>query len=533
MTSSEPAPPDLRIHYITPSVTRLLPGTEADCLGLNAIEMVAPASRKTAQRAFQEAISSALDADNTDTPVTRTIELQLIRKDGTTIWAEIHASIIRDSHAKPAEVIGVARDITDRKRKDAILRASEDRYRTLSDNVGLGVILIDTEHNILMTNAFITQLFGKSPGQLVGKKCYEELEKRDHVCPHCPGVIAMKTGQPAEAETHAVLENGTLTPVRNRAFPVYDSETAQLSGFTETVEDVTERKRAETALIRVSADAEARAQELDKVNRRLTRTIAEKEDFLRAVSHDLSAPLRNIAGMISFLKNRYADKFDHVGHDRLQRILRSVSLQNDLISELLELSRIRSKRGRFTQTPLESLVRTVVDQFTFDFESNNGNVSVNGDFPVIWCEPNRIRQVFQNLLDNAIKYAHPERPISVNITCQHLDNAFQFTIRDNGIGIAPENTEKISYVFRRLRNPTTAHTDGKGVGLASVRSIVEMYGGEIRVESDEGQGSSFIFTLPESVTNPPTANPGGNEPPSTDLQHDEPQLLACQPTDSA
>jgi|GEM_PF-4067881 len=576
------------------------------------------------------------------------------RPDGTEFFASVLLTKM-ELDGKPI-IQATVRDVTEKKRAEEALRASETLYRTLVENIGLGVTLIDPDHNVIMTNEVQGKIFRRPAEEFVGKKCYKEFEKRDQICPHCPGVIAMATGKPTEVEVIGTLDDGTHIPARVRAFPIHDTQTGKLRGFIETVEDitelkkmrdaqraseiryrtlydasrdaimllspegqflagnpaavammgckdeaelasqtpatlspqyqpdgrssaekapemmvqgmengshffdwkhrridgteffaavlltrmeiegkpilmstvrdVTEAKQAEAALRWAKTEAETRARELDMLNHRLKRAIEEKEDFLRAVSHDLSAPLRNISGMASFLKTKYATALDETGQDRLERIIKNVTVQNGLITDLLELSRIRSRRGRFELVALDKLVQGAVEQLAFDIEKKSGHVSVEGQFPAIWCEPNRIRQVFQNLLDNAIKYAHPDRPITVNISCEKKDNLFQFAVRDNGIGISPTDAEKIFFVFRRVHNAMTAHTEGRGVGLASVRSIVEMYGGEIRVESQEGQGSAFIFTLPETVTNSP--NTGSTNPQSVSTEDELKQTDTAQ-----
>jgi signal transduction histidine kinase len=277
----------------------------------------------------------------------------------------------------------------------------------------------------------------------------------------------------------------------------------EIETFSTISRDITDRKKAEEALGEARKQAEERALELQKANRRLSRAVAEKDDFLRAVSHDLSAPLRNIGGMAAFLKSQYAGCLDENGRDRLDRILNNVAVQNGLIQDLLELSHIKTRRGKMHQTDLDAMLRAMVGQFAFDLEKKSGRIDLTGEFPVLWCETNRIRQVFQNLVDNAIKYAHPDRPLQVAVIGQRDDHGYRFTVADNGIGMRKQDMEAIFFVFRRVHNAYTAKIEGKGVGLATVKTIVESHGGEIWVESQEGFGSSFTFTLPASAVAAP------------------------------
>ncbi len=184
-------------------------------------------------------------------------ELDLARKSGERFPAILTTFPILDDAGNMDKVLGVSIDITDRKRFEEALRESEERYRTLVENMDLGVSLIDRDHRIVMTNEWHARTFGKSPEEFVGKLCYEEFEKRDAVCLHCPGTRAMATGDTHEVETEGVRDDGTRLPVRIKAFPVYSGD-GDVAGFIEVVEDISERERSERAL----REAELRYQAL-------------------------------------------------------------------------------------------------------------------------------------------------------------------------------------------------------------------------------------------------------------------------------
>jgi signal transduction histidine kinase len=242
---------------------------------------------------------------------------------------------------------------------------------------------------------------------------------------------------------------------------------------------------------------EQRTAQVETANNRLRREIAEKEDFLRAVSHDLNAPLRNISGMAAMLLMKHREKFDEDVIHRLERIQKNVEVETDLIAELLELSRIKTRRQQFEPVDVNALLNELTDVFEADLKSRQIALIVDAPLPVIQAERARMRQVFLNLVDNAIKYmgegSGGER--SIRIGCTLRAGEVEFHVSDTGIGIEPEDLDKVFFVFRRGKSATVQAVAGKGVGLASVKSIIETYEGTIWVESQVGKGTTFRFTI--------------------------------------
>lgn len=271
---------------------------------------------------------------------------------------------------------------------------------------------------------------------------------------------------------------------------------------------------------------EQRTGQLEAANQRLKSEIAEKEDFLRAVSHDLNAPLRNISGMATMLLMKYRERFDDDIIHRLQRIQKNVEVEADLITELLELSRIKTRRQKTEPVNVAAVIEELSGMFENDLRTRNIRLLIDNKLPVLLCERARMRQVFQNLIDNAIKYmgdrpagVESESGVGVNglepresssmtpgsravsavkaihIGCVARADEAEFYVRDTGIGIEPDDLDKVFYVFRRGRSAAVQSVAGKGVGLASVKSIIETYSGTIWVESRIGEGSTFRFTI--------------------------------------
>lgn len=240
---------------------------------------------------------------------------------------------------------------------------------------------------------------------------------------------------------------------------------------------------------------------LETTNRRLSSEITEKEDFLRAISHDLNAPLRNITGMATMLLHKHRESMNPDMVHRLERIQKNVEVESDLIGELLELSRLKTRRQKMEMVEVDAMVRELGEILDNDLKTGAIKLIIDTPLPVLLCERARLRQVFQNLIDNAIKYmgegmASPDGPIrEIHVGCTLRAGEAEFYVRDTGIGIHPDDLAKVFVVFRRGKNGSTCGAAGKGVGLASVKSIVEMYNGAIWVESELGKGSTFRFTV--------------------------------------
>lgn len=247
----------------------------------------------------------------------------------------------------------------------------------------------------------------------------------------------------------------------------------------------------------LEAKVRKRTEELEQANKKLEREIAEKNDFLRAVSHDLNAPLRNIAGMASMLLLKHKDHLDEEIVHRLERIQKNVEMETDLIAELLELSRIKTRRQKMELIETSGLVSEIILMLEEDLEQKQIQIEVQRSLPIVRAERMRLRQVFQNLIDNAIKYMGEGQIRRIEIGCKLRDDAAEFFVRDTGMGIEPDEIDNIFNIFRRGRASTAKNIPGKGVGLAGVKSIIEMYNGTVRVQSKPGEGSTFYFTMGE------------------------------------
>lgn len=258
------------------------------------------------------------------------------------------------------------------------------------------------------------------------------------------------------------------------------------------------RARNELVLANESLEqqVEDRTAALNAANRRLEVEIETKNEFLRTVSHDLNAPLRNIAGMTTMLQRRFGDSLPKEVNHRLERIAANVQLESTMLDDLLELSRIRTRPGECEAVDLQDLVTGIIQALEHELAERGIQCGIETPLPTVEVERNLARQVFLNLIDNAAKYMgeRPTRSISVSHTLER--EWLKVAVTDTGPGIAVSDQQRVFQVFRRGSEAGTSSIPGRGIGLASVRAVVEHWGGEIALRSEVGVGSTFEVSIP-------------------------------------
>ncbi len=253
----------------------------------------------------------------------------------------------------------------------------------------------------------------------------------------------------------------------------------KVTGIIALGEDITQRIRLEEQL-------EAKAAELAHSNKEL-------ESFTYVVSHDLKEPLRSISAFSTFLLEDYKERLDEQGVEYLAILVRSAERMRQLIEDLLELSRIGRVREKATWVDLNTLLPEVVEDLSTAIEERKVQLRIEPELPLVYGEKVRVRQLFANLVSNAIKFntsPHPE----VEVGFRPGTRTNTLYVRDNGPGIDPRYHEKIFQIFQRLG--LRDEVEGTGAGLTICRKIVEDLGGQLWVESEEGQGANFLFTMP-------------------------------------
>jgi light-regulated signal transduction histidine kinase (bacteriophytochrome) len=256
-------------------------------------------------------------------------------------------------------------------------------------------------------------------------------------------------------------------------------------------------------LIEAKTDIENKKKEVEEQKHLLEKVNKELDSFVYTASHDLRAPLRAIDGFSSFLQRDHTEKLDEKALHYIERIRAGTKKMNDLIDDLLDLSRISRVQNPFEDVSMRDLINTVLERIEFDIKQHNVDVVIAQQLPIVHCDRIKITEAVFNLVSNAIKFSSKANPAGrPRVEVGYADDGQMhcFFVKDNGIGIDKKYHQEIFEIFRRLH--TSDEYEGTGAGLTIVKKIIDDHGGSIWVESNEGAGAAFFFTLPKTHAGP-------------------------------
>ncbi|WP_342350046.1 ATP-binding protein [uncultured Nitrospira sp.] len=354
----------------------------------------------------------------------------------------------------------------------------ERRLRILVDAFPSGMLIVDHLGKVVFANKLIETLFGYSQDELMGQSIDALVPKRfqqDHARHRVafldnPSTRAMGAGR----DLFARRKNGSEFPVEIGLNPIHTPD-----GFMvlSSVVDISARKQDEA--------------ELKRLNQQLANQNQELEAYNYAVSHDLRTPLRAIQNYVDFLSEDLSTKASLDQTVYLTGITTAVCEAEDLVSDLLELSRLNVKDSIPQVCHTGNIIPKVLLLLNFD---KAVEIHTPTEWPTVLGHEHLLKQIFQNLLANGVKFNHSSPKVLNMNWRQECQGFITFTIEDNGIGISESYQDKIFQVFERLH--TSREYEGTGIGLAIVKKAVSRLGGEIRVRSELGKGSIFSFTVP-------------------------------------
>lgn len=392
-------------------------------------------------------------------------------------------------------VVATGTDITGHKKLEQALRQGAERLDAILETAIEGIITIDARGIIGSCNKAACELFGYEWGALHGRNVsvlMPEPYSRDHdhyidcyVQTRVPKIIGIGR------EVVGIKKDGTIFPIRLGVTEVRVGENVHFTGF---IQDLTEQKRHER-------EAEQWREELEiRVRSRtieLQRANEELELIAYVISHDLRTPLRGIRNYAEFLNEDLGDQLTGESREDLGRLGRAAEELDNMFRDLLSIFQINRKKQTSIAIDSEELINEIVVLIAHQADEE---VICVGEFPTLFAPEGMLRPIFQNLIENGLRYNRSEKK-QISISCErsadHPD-CWIFSFRDNGIGIAAESHEKIFSIFQRLHDDR--QFPGTGIGLAVVRRSARRLGGDAWLESAPGKGSTFYVELPERST---------------------------------
>ena len=378
-------------------------------------------------------------------------------------------------------VAGVVAAVAERVvKKEQELREIRDYLENLIDHANAPIVVWDPSRVIVRFNRAFERLTGYPAGEAVGRgltMLFPESAREESL----RQIELTAQGEQWESVEIPILSrDGDVRLVLWNSANVYagDGETL-LSTIAQGV-DITERKRAEQELQRTSYDLVEKVTELDR--------------FVHIVSNDVKSLLASVREFTGSLRRNLGEDPTGELRDSISRIEANVDGTSSLLADLIELSRVGWLMPRPADVNLLSAVKACLQDFQAELDEAGAEVSINGCDCVVRYDPVRLDQLLRGLVKNAVKFSRTGEALRLEIECSEGENEIEVTVRDNGIGIAPEFHDKVFEVFTRL--PGATGLPGIGIGLTIAKRIVESHGGRIWVVSDEGAGAEFHFTIP-------------------------------------
>lgn len=329
------------------------------------------------------------------------------------------------------------------------LKAAETRFSNVIDKNADAIVIVDDAGTVLLANPAAEKLFGRNTAEFHGRQ------------------FGYPTHSGATTEITVIGADGQRVVAEMRVVDVqWDGHLACLA----SIRDVTERQRL--------------TDELRRSNKEL-------DQFAYAVSHDLKAPLRGVTSYTQLLRGEHQGNLDEEANDFIAKILHNAERMRVLIDDLLEFARLQKQKKPPALTNFAIVFEAAVSNLCSAIDESQATVTCD-ELPTLAANQTQMTQLFQNLIGNGIKYRGDEPP-NVHIAAKQENDRWQFTVRDNGIGIDSQHFDAVFKIFRRLHH--TSEYSGTGIGLAICKKIVEQHGGRIWVESEPGKGSEFSFTI--------------------------------------
>jgi PAS domain S-box-containing protein len=362
--------------------------------------------------------------------------------------------------------------------------SSEETTRLIMNSALDAVVCIDTDGCIIVWNPQSEKTFGFTEAEVMGRRLSETIIPEQYRVHHEAGLkryLHTRQGTVLNKvfEISALHRNGNEFPIELTIIPMRLKEHDFFCAF---IRDITERREAEA---RQKEHAEA-----------LKHKNIELEEFAYVASHDLQEPLRTVSGFVELLKRHYKEETNENVIKYINYITDASDRMRRLVQDLLDYSRLGRERN-LEQIDCNSLVQEVLSDLTMAIQDSRAVIHIDA-LPAILGYTTEMKQLFQNLLSNSLKFRKRGEPAMINVSVVPKEEHWQFSVTDNGIGIEEKYWERIFVIFKRLH--TKNEYEGTGIGLAHCKKITELHSGKIWLDSTLGNGSTFYFTIKKRNT---------------------------------
>jgi PAS domain S-box-containing protein len=358
------------------------------------------------------------------------------------------------------------------------LRESEQRFQATFDQAAVGIAHTGLDGRWLLVNQRYCDIVGHTREELLQQSC-RDLTHPDDLEMSLENMRRVLSGEARTCSTEMryLRAAGSHTWVCE-TWSLVRGASGDPDYLISILEDITPRKQAQD--------------ELGQTMQELARSNAELEQFAYVVSHDLQEPLRMVSSYVQLLAKRYQDRLDSDANDFIAYAVDGATRMKKMITDLLAYSRVGRQGEEFAPIACEAVLNEARANLEAAIAESSAELS-HGPLPTVRGNAHLLSHLFQNLIGNAIKF-HSQEPPQVHVSAVQKKKEWEFSVRDNGIGLDPQYADRIFMVFQRLHRRD--EYPGTGIGLAISRKIVEHRGGRIWVESEPGKGATFRFTIP-------------------------------------
>lgn len=442
-----------------------------DILGYSQEEMM---GRKNYDFKDEEGKIKAMeDIERRKKGVAETLLSKFISKTGQEIWTSVSTNPIFDDAGKYIGALGMFTDITYKKKADEALEAIRRKYQLIFDNTADGIYQSTINGKFIMVNPSMARIFGYDSAEQmissvtnIGEQLYADPDERKAM-----SALLTEQGHVEDYDIRVLTRSGDVIWVSANIRIVKD-EKGQPAYFEGALEDITRRKAAE--------------EEILQLNRNL-------DQFANITAHDLQEPIRMVSGFLGLLDKKYGQVIDEQGKSYILRAKDGADRMSILIRDLLEYSRSGNKAAKVEPVDLKYVLDLVHQDMEIVMDKTDATLLIPNSLPVVEGTQSALYRLFLNLVSNGIKFKKKDTAPEVRISVQDTGDHWEFSVEDNGIGVAEKDQPKLFQAFQRLHR--REDYPGTGLGLVTCKKIVEMHGGKIWMSSEFGKGTTFHFTI--------------------------------------